>query len=72
MPRPYPEAIHVLGVPIDLGAGRRGVAAVAVQMLSACGERFVQVEAVDAVPGVVASVDFEWQIVFDAQLYTTG
>jgi arginase len=25
VPKPYPEAIHVLGVPIDLGAGRRGV-----------------------------------------------
>lgn len=25
MPKPYPETIHVLGVPIDLGAGRRGV-----------------------------------------------
>ncbi|HUP20413.1 MAG TPA: arginase [Gemmatimonadota bacterium] len=25
MPKPYPEAIHLLGVPIDLGAGRRGV-----------------------------------------------
>ena len=25
MPRPYPEDIHVIGVPLDLGAGRRGV-----------------------------------------------
>ncbi|MBW3660630.1 MAG: arginase [Gemmatimonadetes bacterium] len=25
MPKPYPETIHILGVPIDLGAGRRGV-----------------------------------------------
>lgn len=25
MPSPYPETIHVLGVPVDLGAGRRGV-----------------------------------------------
>ncbi|CAN5146401.1 MAG: arginase [Gemmatimonadetes bacterium] len=25
MPRPYPDDIHVIGVPIDLGAGRRGV-----------------------------------------------
>lgn len=25
MPRPYPEVVHLIGVPIDLGAGRRGV-----------------------------------------------
>ena len=25
MPRPYPETIHLIGVPLDLGAGRRGV-----------------------------------------------
>ena len=25
MPRPYPEDIHLIGVPLDLGAGRRGV-----------------------------------------------
>jgi arginase len=25
VPRPYPETIHLIGVPIDLGAGRRGV-----------------------------------------------
>lgn len=25
MPHPYPETIHLIGVPIDLGAGRRGV-----------------------------------------------
>lgn len=25
MPKPYPETIHILGVPVDLGAGRRGV-----------------------------------------------
>lgn len=25
MPRPYPDDIHVIGVPLDLGAGRRGV-----------------------------------------------
>jgi arginase len=25
MPRPYPEDIHMIGVPLDLGAGRRGV-----------------------------------------------
>lgn len=25
MPRPYPESVHIIGVPIDLGAGRRGV-----------------------------------------------
>lgn len=24
-PKPYPETIHILGVPVDLGAGRRGV-----------------------------------------------
>ena len=25
MPRPYPEDIRLIGVPLDLGAGRRGV-----------------------------------------------
>lgn len=25
MPHPYPETVHLIGVPIDLGAGRRGV-----------------------------------------------
>ncbi|HET6342375.1 MAG TPA: arginase [Gemmatimonadota bacterium] len=25
MPRPYPDKVHLIGVPIDLGAGRRGV-----------------------------------------------
>lgn len=25
MPRPYPDTVHILGVPVDLGAGRRGV-----------------------------------------------
>ncbi|HUP00480.1 MAG TPA: arginase [Gemmatimonadota bacterium] len=25
MPRPYPEEVHLIGVPIDLGASRRGV-----------------------------------------------
>lgn len=25
MPRPYPEDVHLIGVPMDLGAGRRGV-----------------------------------------------
>lgn len=25
MPHPYPDSVHLIGVPIDLGAGRRGV-----------------------------------------------
>jgi arginase len=25
VPRPYPETVHLIGVPIDLGSGRRGV-----------------------------------------------